>query len=1490
MKKKSLLIMLLVALFVPLAMNAQNKTLKKSTDASAKPKLEVKLTDKAMTSNPLISKFESAKEAAFEELNNREGTRGTTTVTASRITAANSTWTGTGGESWNVAITISNTSGLNQAVTNGYAQFGTRQQYATRAVFSTSGISGTITAIDVDCASYNGQGNVSVTVGGAAFGSSQTIPSWTGSAGGTRNFTGSASGAIAVTMTNGTTTHRAMYIKSITVTYQDAGCSAPEDFAASNVTTSSVTLSWTETGTSEEWAILYMSDEDTEAQVEFADTNPYTLTGLNPATYYIAEVIPMCGDYDQESDVIEFTTEDLPCPRPTDLSVSDITMSSATVSWEGEADSYTLQYRVPANNGEAALFQDFESGGFDDWTTIRNGGGTTNTDWRVINPETAFSSGGSPAHSGSYVAMSRSWASSAYTVDNWLISPQFTLGGTLRYWVMDDGEYHETYYICVSTGGNTVRDFTQIYAPGNATDSWTEVTVDLSAYEGRQGYIAFHHADTDQDYLFIDDIGVYGESQPAGPWITVNNVTSPYTITGLQGETAYEWQIQGDCGAEGASLVAYGENFTTASACDAPVALTATNVTNSSATISWAGNTDTYNIQYGAVDPDAPVTVILTADDVWGDGSGYQMLLDANATAYGTTIPETGPLTTSGDASSAVYAEFEYKIPVRADGALTTSNIVSNGASVSIEIPAGTYDWCITNPTPGDRMWIAADAGNVGGRQDDYVFQPGKTYEFYVHLSGTGDATDVTITSNAEMTVVNNVTSPYTLTNLTMNTTYEVQVQGVNCDGHGSTTDWSSSTSFTTLNGTLVESIEADDVTVTIGETASITNLEVLPADATNPAVTYTSNDEAIATVTDAGVVTGVAVGETTITIAAIDGSGVSYDITVTVNGIDVTSITASDVTVVTSETATITYTVAPENATDPSVTFASADETIATVDASGAVTGVAVGETTITITSVSNPEVSAEITVTVTSNPNAVQFTVNAPANAAPGDVITVEGVLTGPANGTWDGFTNLALGIYYDAEAFEFVPNSMVYGPVVTQAQQYNAMLMANTSNPGSLILGINCYQYGYFVTAEGVVFSAQFTVLAEAGEYEFTAQPNFYYNFDHEGVFITYEATPSTVEVSMLETYTKEIKGYGDSDGGYYLIASPIGEVDPEEVTNMLVNDYDLYYFDQTHELEWINYKSSEFNLMPGKGYLYANSDDVTLTFTGRAYNGDGVVELNYEASATFAGWNLVGNPFATNDAYIADGRPFYTMSTDGGEIIPATTKSIAPMEGVFVIAEEEGETLTFTTEDPNSKSAQLVINATSNRNSVIDRAIVRFDESNGLPKFQLNPNHTKLYIPMDNKDYAVVKAAEMGEMPVSFKAEKNGNYTLSFSNQEVMFNYLHLIDNLTGNDVDLLENPSYSFDTRTTDNTSRFKLVFSVNNNGVDDDFAFISNNHLMILGLEGQAILKVMDVTGRTLSTETFNGNYDKAVNMTSGIYMLQLIQGSNVKTQKIVVK
>ena len=305
-------------------------------------------------------------------------------------------------------------------------------------------------------------------------------------------------------------------------------------------------------------------------------------------------------------------------------------------------------------------------------------------------------------------------------------------------------------------------------------------------------------------------------------------------------------------------------------------------------------------------------------------------------------------------------------------------------------------------------------------------------------------------------------------------------------------------------------------------------------------------------------------------------------------------------------------------------------------------------------------------------------------------------------------------------------------------------------------------------------------------------------------------------------MTESIELSIAGYGNNPEvktGWYLIASPVTEdITPSAANGFLTNDYDLYYFDQDGDsegMEWINHEAGNgFSIENGKGYLYANSQDVDLVFTGTPYSGTTKdVTLTYSTTNTDAkmhGWNLVGNPF-NQTAYIQDGRNFYVMGEVDGEpkIIVSTTNSIGAKEGVFVMANHEenqttvsSETMTFTTTAPSNNGKRLTLNLTQGR-SVIDRAIVRFDEGQQLPKFQLNRNSTEVYIQQEGKDYAVVSAEEsMGEMPVSFKAEEDGIYSLSFNAEDVTFGYLHLIDNMTGNDVDLLATPRPSRPRRRT----------------------------------------------------------------------------------------
>ena len=143
---------------------------------------------------------------------------------------------------------------------------------------------------------------------------------------------------------------------------------------------------------------------------------------------------------------------------------------------------------------------------------------------------------------------------------------------------------------------------------------------------------------------------------------------------------------------------------------------------------------------------------------------------------------------------------------------------------------------------------------------------------------------------------------------------------------------------------------------VTAGETITLT-AEVLPADATNKTVTWTSSDNTVATVKD-GVVTGVKAGETTIT-ASAGGKNATVKVTVkaaATSGGETTTIAVTEVKITSTvtevtagETITLTAEVSPADATDKTVTWSSSDTAIATVDSTGKVTGVAAGTATIT-------------------------------------------------------------------------------------------------------------------------------------------------------------------------------------------------------------------------------------------------------------------------------------------------------------------------------------------------------------------------------------------------------------------------------------------------------------------------------------------------------------------------------------------------------------
>ena len=160
---------------------------------------------------------------------------------------------------------------------------------------------------------------------------------------------------------------------------------------------------------------------------------------------------------------------------------------------------------------------------------------------------------------------------------------------------------------------------------------------------------------------------------------------------------------------------------------------------------------------------------------------------------------------------------------------------------------------------------------------------------------------------------------------------------------------------------------------ISVGQTSQL-SVSYEPAGTNVKNVTFSSSNENVATVSANGLVTGVAIGNTTITATAeaANSQTVTDTIQITVTPISVASVSLDkeSATVKVGKTVTLVATVSPDNASNKTLNWSSSNNDVATVNG-GVITGVSEGNATITVSSADGNK-TATCAVTVTSSSSA--------------------------------------------------------------------------------------------------------------------------------------------------------------------------------------------------------------------------------------------------------------------------------------------------------------------------------------------------------------------------------------------------------------------------------------------------------------------------------------------------------------------------------------
>ncbi len=400
-------------------------------------------------------------------------------------------------------------------------------------------------------------------------------------------------------------------------------CPTPNNLTFANVLKNSAELSWNERGSASDWVVEYGTTADFSdvTSINVFGVPEYTITGLTPETTYYVHVSSLCGPSEMSdwSVVKSFTTPEQ-CPTPTDIEVEPGS-NRVTITWNGgnnSSDFGEFKVRKAGHYADTLFFDGFENG-LDQWTVYVEGDASHNG-WLQVDPRTYLYDGANymdrTPYRGDYVAYASSYDGSSFDADNWLVTPQLELQGVVNFWVENRASnYLDSYEVLLSTGSNSPSDFTvTLQAMTQPSTEWSEVTLDLSAYAGQQGYIAIRQSSYDKEGILLDNFGIYNNYQEPSAWLTGVTAYSPATFEEafysnfmaesmpIEPGTKYDFMIMEQCDGGGGALYGSSSAWTEIHSfvtypCEV-THLTVETTTNGEAEVSWTSGASVFELRY----------------------------------------------------------------------------------------------------------------------------------------------------------------------------------------------------------------------------------------------------------------------------------------------------------------------------------------------------------------------------------------------------------------------------------------------------------------------------------------------------------------------------------------------------------------------------------------------------------------------------------------------------------------------------------------------------------------------------------------------------------------------------------------------------------------------------------------------------------------------------------------------------------------------------